>query len=152
MVNADRIGAIKSANPDLIVLMGGTNDTHLGVSFGEESQLTVPLEDKDKTTFYGAYSFLIETLLTWKPNLEIILMTPMDSNWDVANNYGDYAKAIRKIADHYSIPVADTNKDGTMISDDFATYTEDGLHPNAQGGWVIANIVAKQINEIYSLD
>jgi lysophospholipase L1-like esterase len=149
MINANRIKAIKTANPDLIVIMGGTNDCHLAVPLGEETQLSKALGNKDKTTFYGAYSFLLETLLTWKPGLKIILMTPMQSNWEVRNNYDDYAEAIRKIAYYFAIPIADSNRKGGVSHFNVTTYTEDGLHPNEKGGRVIANIVAEQINGTY---
>ena len=150
MVNSDRIEAIKAADPDLIVIMGGTNDAHLGIPFGDEIQLSEAPEDKDKTTFYGAYSFLIESLLEWKPTLHIVLMTPMshDSRWNVPY-YDDYAEAVRKIGEYFAIPVADTNREGRISRFDASTFTEDGLHPNIEGGRIIANVVASKIVSLF---
>ena len=144
MVNADRIEAIKAADPNLIVIMGGTNDAHLSVSLGSTDQLSTALESKDKTTFYGAYSFLIETLLTWKPTLTIILMNPMTSNWSVPS-YDPYAEAVEVIAKYYAIPLANTHDEARISKFDPTTFTEDGLHPNEAGGRIIANLVAMKI-------
>lgn len=144
MVNADRIQEIKDADPNLIVIMGGTNDAHLSVSLGSTDQLSTALESKDKTTFYGAYSFLIETLLTWKPKLTIILMNPMTSSWSVPS-YDPYAEAVEVIAKYYAIPLANTHDEARISKFDPSTFTEDGLHPNEAGGRVIANLVAMKI-------
>lgn len=150
MVNSDRMEAIKAADPDLIVIMGGTNDAHLSIPFGDEAELSEALEDKDITTFYGAYSFLIESLLEWKPTVHIVLMTPMshDSRWNVPY-YDDYAEAVRRIAEYFAIPVADTNREGRISRFDASTFTEDGLHPNIEGGRIIASVVASKIVSLF---
>ncbi len=149
MINADRIQAVKDSDPDILIIMAGTNDCHRGVNLGTEDELSKGLTVKDKTNFIGAYSYLIETLLTWKPMLQIILMTPMHSVYEVQNgyDYNKYSEAVRTIAEYYALNVADTSKKSGISKFDYTTYTADGLHPNADGARNIANVVIATIRD-----
>lgn len=153
MVNADRIQGIKDSDPDIIGIMAGTNDAHYKINIGTEEELSKALESKDKTTFIGAYSYLIETLLTWKPKLKIFVMTPMHSVYEIQNgfDYKPYAEAVRTVAEYYAIPVADTAKHSGISKFDYRTYTKDGLHPNDAGGKNLANIAVSVIDNMFKI-
>ncbi len=152
MVNANRIEGVKASNPDILAIMGGTNDAHRKVAIGTDAEFTKPLAEKDITTFKGAYSFLIETLLTWKPTLKIVMLTLMHSTYENSSiNYDDYSQAIRDIARYYAIPVADLSLESGISKFDYSTYTTDGLHPNEAGGKNIANIVIKKITDLFHI-
>jgi lysophospholipase L1-like esterase len=149
-VNATRIQAIKDANPDIVTIMGGTNDSHLEAPVGTSAELTKAIESKDKTNFYGAYSFLIETLLTWKPTLKIMLMSTQQGIYDTSRpyKYKDYADATKAIAQFYSLPCADVFGESGISKYNMAAYSTDLIHPNDEGGKLIANVVATTMEKI----
>lgn len=155
MVNNDRIAEVKNSNPDIIIIMGGTNDCHRNVDIGTDAEFGKSISEKNKANFKGAYSFLIETLLNWKPTLKIILMTPMHSYAEITysynNSYDDFAQAVRDIAHYYALNIVDTNNYSGISKFDYSTYTVDGLHPNEAGGKIIANLVNDILEKIYSI-
>ena len=148
--NEARISAIKESNPDIITILGGTNDCHYQAVIGDDSEFGKKLNEKDKATFKGAYSFLIETLLNWKPSLKIVLLTPMQTSYTYSYNkkYYDYAKAVKDIALYYAIPIIDTYSESNISYFNNAMYTKDGIHPNEEGGKNIANLVIDKFKSI----
>lgn len=152
MINSERIQAIKDSNPDILTILGGCNDVVRNVEIGTNEELSKALEEKDKTTFFGALSYLIETMLNWKPTINIILLTTMYTNVPAHNLiYEQYANATREAAYYYGLKIADTNRESGITKFNTSNYTEDGVHPNAAGYIKIANIVASQIEDIYRI-
>ncbi|CAK0767706.1 hypothetical protein CCP3SC15_360032 [Gammaproteobacteria bacterium] len=137
-VNATRLAALEASNPDIITILGGANDLARSVPIGTSAEFSAALGSKNKETFLGAYSFLIETLLTWKPTLEIILMTMYKSGY---NTYPTYVQATLDVADFYALPCINLNNESGFSPFNIATYTTDNLHPNAAGGKRIATLV-----------
>lgn len=90
---------------DCIVIMGGTNDSTKkgGNDMGEVGVL-------NNNTFKGAYSKIIEGLLTRNPATRVMLMTPPRS---YATNYEErtatklYAEATVEVAKFYGLPCLD---------------------------------------------
>ncbi len=82
--------------------MGGTNDAHGRQPIGTNEEYTKALGSKDTTAEKGAWCFLIETLLAWKPTLAIIVMSLVHGNW--AYDY-PYADAVKEVANYYALPV-----------------------------------------------
>lgn len=153
MVNADRIQAVKDSNPDILTILGGANDVVRNVPVGTTAELSKALEEKDKTTFIGALSYLVETMLTWKPTLNIILLTTTYSNVASHNAvYTQYAEAVREVAHYYGLKVADTNRESGITQFNTSTYTSDGIHPNEAGNLRIANIVGSEIEGLYRIN
>ena len=151
-VNADRIAAIESANPDTIIIIGGTNDVHLDTPLGSESQLSLATSSKDKTTFYGAYGYLIETLLAWKPTLQIIICTTPQGTYDQYNHavtYEEISEVIKKIAFHYSLPVADIFGKAGINKTNLSTYSNDEIHYNATGNVRVSDLIIATIRDCY---
>jgi hypothetical protein len=141
-------------NPDIVTIMGGANDVKYGSGVGTNAELSKPLEEKDKETFYGAYSYIIERLLTWKPTLRIILITTHNAHFDRPNwclegySYKILADAVKEIGSYYAIPVVDVNSECGINKLTAETYLEDGIHPNALGGELLAERVIPEFSKI----
>lgn len=144
----NRLARIRESDPDLITIMGGTNDFYSDVPMGGTEQLDLSLNDKDKRTYLGAYSYLIESLLEWKEGLNMILITPPPNlskyDRDNQNSLGltidQYADACRTLAAHYQLPLVDLFSIPYDASTLMADYS-DGIHPNHQGAAKIADLV-----------
>lgn len=136
-----RLDAVKAEDPDIVTILGGANDLYAQVPVGSTDEFAKALDEKDKSTFLGAYSYIIENLLTWKPTLKIIILTTTFGH----NNkkYSQYADASREVAYNYGLLCADlyrktgfnsfTAKQGILL--------KDSMHPNAAGGARIAEVV-----------
>lgn len=150
-VDAERIGEIKNANPDTIIIIGGTNDVHLETPLGTNEELTKTAEEKNKYTFYGAYGYLIETLLTWKPNLQIVLCTTPQGYYDTIHplKYSEVSQAIRDVAFFYSLPVADIFGECGINKVNLTTYSDDLIHYNELGNTRIASVIIETIKRSY---
>ena len=146
-VDETRIKAIQDANPDTILIIGGTNDVHLDTPLGTIAELGTGIDSKDKATFYGAYGYLIESLLTWKPTLRIILCTTPQGVYDATHavKYSDISNAIREIAEHYSLPVCDIFGKCGINKANFGTYSNDEIHFNVLGNKRLAALVIDTI-------
>lgn len=91
---------------DCIVIMGGTNDATYQYSY--DMGTVGVLADN---TFKGAYSTIIEGLLTRNPATRLMLMVPPRfynvSDNSLNANISKYAEAVREIANHYALPCLD---------------------------------------------
>lgn len=90
---------------DCIVIMGGTNDSTYkgGKDMGEVGVL-------NNNTYKGAYSTIIEGLLTRNPATRVMLMTPPRSyttNYEERTVTKDYAEATVEVAKYYGLPCLD---------------------------------------------
>ena len=153
-----RLNAVKDSDPDVITIMGGANDIWRGNLIGDDSQFTVSLQNKDKTKFKGAYSYIIETLLTWKPTLRIFIMTNtygQDSYWSNATTglkWTDYAQATRDVANYYSLPIIDLAYEVGFNKLTKSTLMSDSIHPNEAGGKRIAELVIASFSKLHPID
>lgn len=168
MSSDDRIDAIIAENPDVVTLLAGANDLVYiegavntgnivpGAGIGDKTEFDKSLASKNKLLFYGAYSYVIERLLTWKPTLRIfILGTTWAHNGGSAVNtlhtYKEFADASKEIAIHYGLTYVDTyanvgfNK-FTMGNAPNNVYSLDRIHPNDAGGRRMATIVIDSFN------
>ena len=150
-VDATRIAGIETADPDTIIIIGGTNDVHLETPMGTRSELSASLNNKNKNTFYGAYSYLIETLLTWKPTLKIIMCTTPQGYYDSMHttSYEEISNIIKDIANYYSIPVANIFGDCGINKTNLSTYSNDLIHYNSTGNKRVSKLIISTINNNY---
>jgi lysophospholipase L1-like esterase len=146
---ASRVDNMEEA--DIIVVFGGTNDFgHGDAPFGK-------MGDTTPDTFYGAMDNLIKVLKNRFGDSKLLFMTPIHRLND-SSNQGEggkpsgspcliqYANAMLEVCEHYSIPCLDMLKawDCDASSTDIrAKYLPDGLHPNAEGNKIIADILGK---------
>ncbi len=135
---------------DLIVVFGGTNDFgHGDAPFGDFS-------DRTAETFCGAIHELYTSLLVKYPTSTIMIMTPLHRITEaIPNMHGkvlkDYVDMIRRTAEYYSLPVLDLYatygvQPAVPVMKD--TFMPDGLHPNDAGQIILANKVAKFIQNL----
>lgn len=150
-IDDTRISEIKAENPDTLIIIGGTNDVHLDTPLGNSAELSKNIDDKNKTNFYGAYSYLIETLLNWKPTLKIIVCTTPQGYYDISHTlkYSDVSKAIVEIAAYYSLPVADIFSKCGINKINLATYSDDLIHYNVAGNARVSALIIETINNSY---
>lgn len=125
---------------DLCTIACGTNDFKLNVPLGSLGQIGDTTFDT--STFYGAYRKAVEYILSSKPTIRLVLMTPLqrdNDGYDVnyTNSAGaklsDYASAVKHIGEMYALPVCDMYSDSGFTKKTLSTYTMDGLHPNDVG-------------------
>lgn len=148
----ERITALIADQPDIITIMGGTNDFFSAYPIGGVEELSRPLEEKDRNSFLGAYAYLVERLQAALPECKIFIMSTPQNYFDFQlkgpepNQAGlktaDYAKACRKIAEHYGCGFIDVF--GIPYKDDqaFMADHDDGIHPNGSGAAKIAVLVS----------
>lgn len=144
-----RAKKMECEDPDVIVIFGGTND------FGHGDAPVGKMEDRDPHTFYGALHTLYTYLMDRYPGAVIVAMTPThranenDPCGDWPHDSGvccgtldRYVKAIREVADYYSIPLCDLYATSGMypaLAAHREHYCPDGLHPNDLGHEIIAS-------------
>lgn len=142
---------------DMVFVFGGTNDFNRGCPMGT-------FESKDKNTFKGALSVMLQYLKDHFPNKKIYLLTPIrrgifDSQpTDLqANSIGlyltDYVDAIKEAGELFDIEVIDLhtltglNPNNKECADQYFhnSGSIDNLHPNAKGHLVIAETICRHL-------
>ena len=144
---------------DLIVIFMGTND------YGHETPLG-NVDDTQDGTFYGALNIIVPELVSKFSSNKIVFVTPMHRygygtskilgtkfTYDnIANGVGaklsDYAEALKTVCSNNGIYVIDLHTECTLNPADPETrseYMPDGLHPNATGHKVIADIIESHL-------
>lgn len=156
---------------DVITIMGGTNDIRRGVPLGD-------FNSRSPQTWYGALHQLLGGLYKkyfidqgTNTKTKIIMLTPIKLVKNRATTEGgtatlydftDYIKAIKEVADYYSIPVFDWNKECLInphlnstyegVSDQspgwFNPYVPDGTHPNEAGAEIMAQALSKYMSNL----
>lgn len=154
-----RLDAIKNADADIVTILGGANDLVQNPVIGTVAELTKALADKDTNNFIGAYSYIIENLLVWKPTLEIMILGTTWAHEDGAQftaevSYTDYSNACKLVAEYYGLPFVDLHGNlgfnkFTLGDGEYAIYSSDNIHPNEAGGKKIASMVIAKMREVY---
>lgn len=136
---------------DVVAIFGGTND------FGHGDAPMGTMADRTPDTFYGALHYLYENLIVRYPDAFLFVMTPLHREAE-NNPRGDsskecdgpvlreYVRAIREVAEYYSIPVLDLYAMSRIQPEVPALrkkYTEDGLHPNDLGHAHLADLILR---------
>lgn len=143
-----RLNAVKETNPDMVVILGGANDASMNPTIGTDSNLT----DKDTSTFIGAYSYIIDNLLTWKPSLKIVILS---TTYTKASNIAEFATASKRVAEYYHLTYVDIfNQSGFNAytfgnTSETKIYSTDQVHPNADGYRIMASIVIAKLRECF---
>ncbi|CAH0265842.1 hypothetical protein SRABI80_03337 [Peribacillus frigoritolerans] len=110
-----------------------------------DAEITNTLANKDKTNFKGASSFIIETVLTWKPAVKLIVIFPpqVGLNYPFIN-CADTTKDVSK----FSLPYVDLYGGSGINKFNINTFSDDSLHPNDLGGKRYAEMVIDKLNSI----
>lgn len=164
-----RLDAVIAADPDIVTILGGANDiTSNAISIGTSAEFVKPLTGegaKDTATFLGAYSKIIETLLAWKPTLRIIILGTTWAHGDGVDvrpagstlTYTDFSNASKIVAQYYGLPFADLHGETgfnafTMGAAPNNIYSSDTIHPNAEGGKRMSEVVDKVFDKLFLFD
>lgn len=118
--------------PDVIVIMLGTNDSK------------TPNWNAD--SFERDYQLMIDSLKTLETNPEIFLCSPppaYSSEWEISDStiQAGVIPIVNKIAQKNGLQVIDVYNNMTNMSDLFP----DGIHPKGKGIEVLAETIAKAI-------
>lgn len=153
----ERYTTIPSA--DLIVIFMGTND------YGHETPLGT-ITDTTDVSFYGALNVVVSGLREQYPDSQLVFATPLHrfafgesailgtkfSYDNLPNGEGhsleDYVNAIKAIAEKYDLPVIDLFTLYPYTPEnvkDKVKYFPDGLHPNAKGHEILAELLYDQL-------
>lgn len=143
---------------DLIQIFMGTND------YGHATPLGT-IEDTTDVSFYGALNVILPALQQKYPSSRIVVVTPLhrynadtnknDLNYDYeahpvsGKTLKDYVDAMKEVCERYSIPVIDMfsiSGLNPIVESIKNMYMPDGLHPNAEGHKLMANIMKYHLN------
>jgi lysophospholipase L1-like esterase len=147
---AARLAAVDWSTINYISIFIGTNDYGAGA---------VPLGLNDSTNqaeFYGAWNYVIPTILAAKPWIKLFVMTPTYRSRFVAGDGHDsdiyansqglvlpkYADATIDRAKARHIPVLDLNRTSGFNASTASYYLVDGLHQNPTGDALLGGKVA----------
>jgi len=149
----NQLSKIKEANPNIVVISLGTNDTCGEGTCGDRKCWEY------KNEFEGDYSDLIDTLRTWpsQPKIWICAPSPMvletpglseERIEDLTIRKPRLQKLIdtvKKVAGNKEVGFIDLN---TPLQNRPELFTEkDGVHPNKDGYFTIAKLVYREIKK-----
>ena len=143
---------------NVAIIMGGTNDqttiVNSDLSFNETYLGTISSVGSsfDKATFYGAYQYIIEKLLTTNPKIKIMMCCPPRAWSDASTERIGLEKvgdAVKNVAAVYSIPVVDLWHNCPINSLTQSIYLQDFLHPTNAGNDLIGSIVKGEFIKHY---
>ena len=142
---------------DIIIVWHGSNDWYWGVPLGRQG-------DREPFTFYGAISYVIDTLRREFPKAMIVWVTPIYrmEKPDGGENAGDafvtpnktgrtlldYAAAIERASLLHGFPVIDMRRLCGIHAHNAVYYLEDGVHPNKNGYVLIHSILESEIRKL----
>lgn len=150
----DRVGNLSSA-ADLNIIFGGTNDYWHQIT-------TIGNYDSDHTyEFCGALNYIFDYLQTNNPSAKMLYIFPTHQYYVLsgtvrtdADDFGhgtfnDFRKAAIDVCAYRGVPMLDLYANsGTCFSKNTAqrnAFTFDGMHPNAAGHKLIADLIADYI-------
>ena len=146
-VSNARVAAVGRAGvPDIIFIMGGTNDWNQAkLPLGNYSTDTFT----DSLSFRGAYAMLLHKLSTRYPSTKLVCLsiTPRSAGVDQQNAIGysqaDANESIRRIAQQFGGYYIDCTT--IPFSSNWNLYTLDKLHPTAAGAALMANYIYREL-------
>ncbi|SWX00481.1 GDSL-like Lipase/Acylhydrolase [Klebsiella pneumoniae] len=154
---ADSLNETTIASADFISILGGTNDYGGNRRLGTIADARADYEDATVKSFYYDVFYVLNKIYTLKPNVRVMFSTPLKRGafesqpvYPAANSAGftlpQYVQAIKEVCSLFSVPVCDLFNESGINLLNIATYTGDNLHPNADGGKLMARRMASVIN------
>ena len=135
---------------DVILVFGGHNDwSSASINIGDIKTEAL----SESTSFKSAFALMLKKIQTRCPNAKIITMTPVGGRTEEASVnqdkqfyirdlcMTDFANAVKEVSAYYGIPCIDINGNSGINTLNHTTYIADVIHPNSEGGKLIANEV-----------
>lgn len=135
---------------DVILVFGGHNDwSYASIAMGDIKTDAL----SESTSFKSAFGLMLKKIQARCPNAKIITMTPVggrteeesvnqDKQFYIRNLcMTDFANAVKEVSAYYGIPCIDINANSGINTLNHTTYIADLIHPNVEGGKLIANEV-----------
>jgi lysophospholipase L1-like esterase len=135
---------------DVILVFGGHNDwSSASINMGDIKTD----ELSESVSFKAAFALMLKKIQTRCPSAKIITMTPVGGRTEeAAINQDkqfyirdlcmtDFANAVKEVSAYYGIPCIDINANSGINTLNHTTYIADLIHPNVEGGKLIANEV-----------
>ena len=135
---------------DLVLVFGGHNDwSSASINMGDIKTDAL----SESTSFKSAFALMLKKIQTRCPNAKIITMTPVGGRTEEASInqdkqfyirdlcMTDFANAVKEVSAYYGIPCIDINANSGINTLNHTTYIADLIHPNLEGGKLIANEV-----------
>ena len=148
----NRYEEMPAEKPDFIVIEGGRNDYNKGAAFGS-------VTEKDKTTYLGALSMLVDGLRERYPDTPIIAVSfwrtgSVNKNTGISSNA--YVEAMLAACDEIGIPCVNAYDDPdcpvNMTSPDFRAAFSfapgDVCHLNTEGMKLVMPFFERRLAEI----
>lgn len=151
----DVVNQLKSINwntVDIIFIQHGTNDFTQSLIAKDEQNLT------NRQTYYGAYNYALDKILTKYPHLKVVLLTPTWRYWDNAGVYTEgsdtyiingqtltaLVDVVYDMQKNYHVPVINNYLNSNWNKYTRNIYLQDGTHPNEVGRRSLGERVAHQ--------
>ena len=161
------ITKITEEQPDILLIMGGTNDWGFDGAGNQSEWNEIHLGDVHEltiTTYKGGLCRIVREVLTAFPNLDVFIMSPIGGTTRQAgknlteqpkNNIGyvmsDFAEAARETARFLGVGFIDTFACGITVYNSSA-YISDGVHLKREtGGPKVGQYVANNLLNHYTL-
>lgn len=135
---------------DVVLVFGGHNDwSNASINMGDIKTDAL----SESTSFKSAFGLMLKKIQTRCPNAKIITMTPVGGRTEEASTnqdkqfyirdlcMSDFANAVKEVSAYYGIPCIDINANSGINTLNHTTYIADLIHPNLEGGKLIANEV-----------
>ena len=134
---------------DIYIVMLGTNDAQDGMHDTEDIQdpylNLIPFEPMFETF----YQYIIDGIKSANPNALIYLVTPVPVRNCIWRRHQEkyllqILPHIRNLAEIIGIPLVDLHEEFLKLGEEKldSIYLNDGLHPNADGAFLIASMLA----------
>lgn len=136
---ANNVDSTNIADVDVVTIMGFFNG---GQSVGS---ITDPASNDPSASMASAYKYLVDKILTLKPSVNLILITPHCPSSDDGQ-----AKAtmVKEIAHYYKIPCIDVYFEGGFNEYTFSTYLKDVVHSSDVGYEKESVFITGQMNSL----
>ena len=148
MCSDDRINLIP-LDSDVILCFGGAND------WGYPSMEMGTTGDGNliDSQFKNAYSLMLKKIINRCPNARIITMTPIGGRTSSENEnedkefecggrvMNDFSLAVQEVSQYFGIPCINIHGESGISTLNHTKYIADIIHPNSEGGKMIANAV-----------
>lgn len=152
------LGEMKRDDVDLITIAAGVNDRWSGGELGDVLTFSnIDYQDCDKRILVGAMKWACIVLAKYFPNANIVILAPIQvgvGDGTDADNQKLYSIVNKEVefGKYYGFPVMNMHEvvpiNRYIDTTTYHKYLEDGLHPNAVGGTLMANSIASYLESI----